>query len=195
MYLLSLILSDLVQERARADLWLQTQDHCLPEHAHNGGQWGSVLRRRRICRQGLQRHGHRGIQMHCPCDQEISETSRVCIQSSVIGNLELFPFLSELNLKELMFLLCYFLEMTWQQQMPKKQQVIVLFITLAPSEILHFLLHQSYQGLIYMYRYYKSGHLSSTNVICSDPMLFQTIWRKDLVHLFSLHTFIPLYLQ
>lgn len=108
MYLLSLILSDLVQEWARADLWLQTQDHCLPEHAHNGGQWGSVLRRRRICRQGLQRHGHRGIQMHCPCDQEISETSRVCIQSSVIGNLELFPFLSELNLKELMFLLCYF---------------------------------------------------------------------------------------
>lgn len=57
----------------------------------------------------------------------------VYIQWSVIGNLELFPFLLEMNCKLLMFLLCYFLEMTWQQQMPRKQQVIVLFITLTPS--------------------------------------------------------------
>lgn len=37
--------------------------------------------------------------------------------------------------------------MTWQQQMHRKQQVIVLFITLTPPEVL--LLHQSYQGHIY----------------------------------------------
>lgn len=34
--------------------------------------------------------------------------------------------------------------MTWQQQMPRKQQVIVLFLILTPPEVLLFLLHISH---------------------------------------------------